>query len=174
MGAAERAFLGGSATDAAGAGGPVGLPRGAGACSETALMDPQEKKQLIALLADARHWCQGAEAHDAAGQAVTYSDPDATAWDLTGAACHLFGWRRACELFLQIERHFQPRAGAGGAGREAEITAMVVLQSWNDDPRATHPELLALLERLPVSNRPGNGDGPSGPVPNGGSEGSGS
>ncbi len=119
-------------------------------------MSPQEKEQLVALLADVRHWCQGAEARDADGQAVTYSDADATAWDLTGAACHLFGSRRACELFVQIERHLHPRARAGRPGNDAQIAAMVGLQSWNDDPQTTHPELIAQLQRVPADTAAGN------------------
>ena len=120
-------------------------------------MTSQEKDQLLALLLDARHWCQAVEARTDDGQAVTYSDPAATAWDVTGAACHLFGWRRACALFIQIERHIHPRGRAGLAGREAEIAAMVGLQDWNDDAHTTHAELLTRLERLPVSTRSGNG-----------------
>lgn len=135
-------------------------------------MSPQEKEQLVALLADAQHWCQGAEARDANGQAVTYSDADATAWDLTGAACQLFGWRRACELFVQIERHLHPRARAGPPGSDAKITAMVGLQSWNDDPQTTHTELIARLQRLPVGTPAGSS--PSVPARDGLPKGNGS
>ena len=122
-------------------------------------MTSQEKEQLLALLLDARHWCQAAEARSADGQPVTYSDSQATAWDLTGAACRLFGWRRACQLFVQFDRYIHPRARPGLAGRDAEITAMVGLQNWNDDPQTTHAGLLERLERLPVSTRSGSGQG---------------
>jgi hypothetical protein len=132
-------------------------------------MTSQEKDQLLALLLDVRHWCRSAEARSGDGQPVTYSDPEATAWDLTGAVCHLFGWRRACELFIQIDRRLHPRARAALAG-DAAITAMVSLQSWNDDPQMSHPELLAVLERLPVSNRAGNGEEPSAAAPDNGSD----
>jgi hypothetical protein len=123
-------------------------------------MTSQEKDQLLALLLDARHWCQGAEARSADGEAVTYSDPQATAWDVTGAACQLFGWQRACELFIQIDRRLHPRAIGGLAGAGAAIAAMVGLQRWNDDPQRSHPELVAVLEGLPVSKRAA-GDGSS-------------
>lgn len=104
---------------------------------------------------DARRWCQSAEARRADGQAVTYCDPEAAAWDLTGAVCRLFGWRRACELFIQIDQRLHPPTGAGAGGDP--IAAMICLQSWNDDPQTSHPDLVAVLERLPVSNRPGDG-----------------
>jgi hypothetical protein len=113
-------------------------------------MTPQEKEQLVALLADARHWCQGAEAHDSAGEAVTYSDPDATAWDVTGAACRLFDLSRARQLFVQIDRHLHGGGTAGASRVDSEITAMVALQAWNDDAQTTHGELLSRLQSLPV------------------------
>jgi len=130
-------------------------------------MTSEEKHVLLALLSDPHHWCQSAEARRADGEAVNYSDPEASAWDLTGAACHRFGWRRACELFIQIERRLHPRARAGLAGADAAITAMIALQSWNDDPQTSHPELLAALAHVPVSNRPGNSEQPSATVLNG-------
>ena len=129
-------------------------------------MTSQEKDQLLALLLDVRHWCQAAEARRADGQPVSYSDPEATAWDLTGAVCHLFGWRRACELFIQIDRRLHPRPRAALAG-DAAITAMVGLQSWNDDPQRSHPELLAVLGQLPISNRAGGGEEPVVAAPDG-------
>ena len=113
-------------------------------------MSPDEKVQLVALLLDAQHWCQGAEARDADGHDVAYSDAGATAWDLTGATCRLFGWRRARELFVQIDRHLHERRLAGADQDHPEITAMVALQDWNDDTATTHAELLARLQSLPV------------------------
>lgn len=135
-------------------------------------MTSQEKEQLLALLLNAHCWCQAAEARSANGEAVTYSDPDAAAWDLTGAVCHLFGWRRACQLFVQLDRYIHPRARAGLAGRDAEIAAMVGLQNWNDDPQTTHAELLERLERVPVNLRPGDGTVQSAVETNGGIGGS--
>lgn len=120
-------------------------------------MSPEEKEQLIALLLDAQRWCQGAEAHDAGGQAVVYSDADATAWDLTGAACHLFGLGRAREIFVQLDRHLHGRDPAGADKSQSEITAMVALQSWNDDARTTHSELLARLRSVPIDAVAGSG-----------------
>jgi len=112
-------------------------------------MSPEEKEQLVALLLDARHWCQGAEARNAEGHDVAYTDADASAWDLTGAACHLFGWPRARELFSQLSRYLH--GGDGGAKQgESEIAGMVALQSWNDDAETTHAELIAWLQSLPV------------------------
>jgi hypothetical protein len=120
-------------------------------------MMSEEKQELLALLSDPHHWYQSAEARGADGQAVNHSDPEATAWDLTGAVCPLIGWRRACELFVQIERRLHPPHPAGLDGGDAAISAMIGLQSWNDDPQTSHPQLLTAMARVPVSHRPGNG-----------------
>lgn len=114
-------------------------------------MTLHEKNRLLALFLDTRCWCQRAEARSADGEAVTYSDPQAAAWDVTGAVCHLFGWRRARELFLQIDRRLHARARSDTAGADAVITAMIGLQRWNDDPQTSHSALLAVLERIPIS-----------------------
>jgi hypothetical protein len=112
-------------------------------------MSPNEKEQLVALLLDAQHWCQGAEARNAEGHDVAYSDADATAWDVTGATCHLFGWPRACELFAQMGSDFH--GGDAGATRgDSGIAAMVALQNWNDDAGTTHADVIARLQSLPV------------------------
>ncbi len=123
-------------------------------------MTVEEKQRLVGLLADPQRWCQGAEARDRVGEAVAYSDPEAAAWDLTGALCHLFGWRRACELFPQIQRHIAPplphRAPRLGPG----IDALVALQDYNDGENMTHAEMLACLENMPVWRGAGaDGDG---------------
>ena len=75
-------------------------------------MMPDEKAQLLALLEDERRWCRDAEARDADGNSVSFHDATAVAWDITGALCRLFGWRRACELFRQLDRHIHGKRGA--------------------------------------------------------------
>ena len=122
-------------------------------------MSPEEKEQLVTLLLDAQRWCQGAEARAADGEAVAFSDADATAWDLTGAACHLFGWFRAREIFVHIEDHLHGHGTTGAATSNSQITAMVALQTWNDDAQTTHSELITRLQSLPVS-----GVGDNGPI----------
>ena len=112
-------------------------------------MHSDEKEQLVALLRDAQHWCQGAEARDAEGRELVYSDADATAWDLTGAVCRLFGWDRARELFVHIAQHLHG-GDADAPLKDSGIAAMVALQTWNDDDKTTHADLLARLESLPV------------------------
>jgi hypothetical protein len=124
-------------------------------------MSPNERERLVALLLDAQHWCQGAEARNADGDDVAYSDADAMAWDLTGAACHLFGWGRARQLFVQIDRYLN--GGDAGASRgDSGIDAMVALQDWNDDAATTHADLIARLQSLPVAAA--EADGASSPA----------
>ena len=96
-------------------------------------MMPQEKQQLLAFLDHERRWCRDAEAHDANGDAVRYDDDTAVAWDVTGALCRLFGWRRACVLFEQLDRHISGRRAAiGRHAGDAEMDAMGALQDFND------------------------------------------
>ena len=114
-------------------------------------MMPEEKEQLLALFDDDHKWCRDAEAHDANGDAVRYDEASAVAWDITGALCRLFGWRRACQLFTQLDRHIN---GAGAVARRpvrhAEIASMVALQAFNDRLETTFEMICGQLETMPV------------------------
>ena len=121
-------------------------------------MSPDEKAPLVALLVGAQNWCQ-AEARAANGQAVAYSDAKATAWDVTGTACHFFGARRAGQFFVQIDRDLHGSGGNGATESGSEIMAMVARQTWNDDAQTTHLELMSRLQSLPVCAAPGSGQG---------------
>ena len=68
-------------------------------------MLPEEKSKLLELFATPETWCQHAEAIDATGEGVSYDDDHAVAWDLSGALCKLFGWKRAHVLFEHMSRH---------------------------------------------------------------------
>ena len=122
-------------------------------------MLPHEKNELLAFFESDRRWCQDAEARDAYGSPVKFHDPLATAWDITGAMCCLFGWRRACALFGQLERHIHRRKGLHGFNQDAAIESMVTLQAYNDRPETTFEVILTLLETMPVwtgVSRPSN------------------
>lgn len=117
-------------------------------------MMPEEKEQLLALFDHECRWCQGAEARDAQGEAVRYDDASATAWDITGALCRLFGWRRACELFQQLDRHINgKRMVPGGPQREAEMDSMAALQDFNDGSETTFNLVRDRIETMPVYHR---------------------
>ncbi len=114
-------------------------------------MMPEEKEQLLALLDHQRRWCRDAEAHDANGDAVHYDDDTAVAWDVTGALCRLFGWRRACLLFVQLDRHINgKRVTIGWRERDAEMDAMVSLQDFNDQVDMTFDIMRERIESMPV------------------------
>ncbi|MCA9245066.1 MAG: hypothetical protein KDA32_14000, partial [Phycisphaerales bacterium] len=66
---------------------------------------PEEREQLLQLLNAPSRWTQHMEAQDERGAPALYDSDDAVAWDLTGALCRLFGWRRGLALFEQIDRH---------------------------------------------------------------------
>jgi hypothetical protein len=117
------------------------------------VMLPEERDQLLALFGDARRWCQEAEARDQSGDPVRYSDAEAVAWDITGGVCRLFGWRRACELFPQLDRHiFGRRLGRPSQWDQPSdsMTAMAALQDYNDQHDTTYQEVFERLKTMPV------------------------
>lgn len=114
-------------------------------------MMPEEKEQLLAFLDHERRWCRDAEAHDASGDAVRYDDDAAVAWDVTGALCRLFGWRRACVLFGQLDRHINgKRVATGWPACDAEMDAMGALQDFNDQVDMTFDIVRERMETMPV------------------------
>lgn len=123
-------------------------------------MMPDEKEQLLALFEHEGRWCREAEAHDAHGDAVRYDDAAAVAWDITGALCRLFGWRRACVLFGQFDRHIHGRRiAAGWPARDTEIDAMAALQEFNDRVDTTFEMVRERIATMPVwhGNSPTSG-----------------
>ncbi|MCG8407765.1 MAG: hypothetical protein MI923_21405 [Phycisphaerales bacterium] len=114
-------------------------------------MTPDEKTQLLALLEHQDKWCREAEARDADGHAVRFDDDTAVAWDLTGALCRLFGWRRACELFSQMERHIVgKRRTLTWSMSDIDIDAMKSLLDFNDRADTTFDVLRERIEAMPV------------------------
>ena len=114
-------------------------------------MMPEEKQKLLALFEHRNNWCREVEARDGDGEPVTYDDDAAAAWDITGALCHLFGWRRACVLFGQLERQLVgKRTTIDWPPRDEHIEAMKALQDFNDRTETTFDVLHAQLEAMPV------------------------
>ncbi|UCC31169.1 MAG: hypothetical protein JSU86_02615 [Phycisphaerales bacterium] len=112
-------------------------------------MTSDEKTQLLALFDNEGKWCQGCEALDSSGNAVRYDDETAVAWDIVGGVCHLFGWRRARELFGQLHRHISGRQRTHCDPNE-DISAMAALFDFNDAFETTYEKVVATLEGLPV------------------------
>jgi len=113
-------------------------------------MLPIEKHNLLSLFADKQRWCQEAEARDEAGEAVRYDDPSAVAWDITGGICLLFGWRRALELFSQLDRHLHNVKRDHCWGANPAIASMVAIQNHNDESGTTYEMIIEWLETMPV------------------------
>jgi hypothetical protein len=115
-------------------------------------MMQNEKDKLIALFGNERNWCQDFEARDEQGEPVPYNDETAVAWDLVGGMCHLFGWARACKLFVQLGRHIsgpqRPRWM-----QDEEMVAMAALQEFNDSQETTHELVMTKLNEMPVWSR---------------------
>lgn len=123
-------------------------------------MTPVEKKKLLKFFAEEDRWCRDAEACDARGNFVKFSDSRAVAWDLTGGLCRLFGWKRASVLFVQIERHLLGRGDCHSHAARGEIPSMVALQAYNDREDLTFQELSSRLASIPVWRR-GHAKGPA-------------
>jgi hypothetical protein len=114
-------------------------------------MLPDEKQRLLELLDHERKWCQHAEAQDAQGNPVPCDDAQATAWDITGAVCRLFGWNRAGALYAQIDRHIHGRRRIRcWPPRDLELDALAALQAFNDGADMTFEALRSQLESMPV------------------------
>ena len=111
-----------------------------------------EKEKLIALLDDQRRWCQEAEARDDEGNPARYDDENAAAWDIVGGMCHLFGWRRARQLFGQVCRHLVGRPRCQPSS-DPEMAAMASLQDFNDERGTTYELIMARLQEMPVWRR---------------------
>jgi hypothetical protein len=114
-------------------------------------MTAQEKQRLLALLDREQRWCQNAEAQNDAGDPVTFDDASATAWDLTGAMCLLFGWKRACELFAQLAQHISGGQPDSRGTSQPEIDSLAALQDYNDDEQTTYENVVTQLRSMPVS-----------------------
>jgi len=111
-----------------------------------------EKDRMLALFENESRWCQSVEARDERGNPVHYNDQAATAWDVTGGMCFLFGWGRACKLFAQVGRHVT------GLQRRRDLcdrvmTSMVSLQDFNDSRDMTYDRVMAKLRDMPVYRR---------------------
>lgn len=113
-------------------------------------MMQEEKDQLIALFDDSGRWCRGVDAADANGHAVHYDDEKAVSWDVVGGLCHLFGWKRACQLFEPMSRHFSGHRHLNSPSQTREIAAMSALFDFNDHDSTTYESLLLRLRDLPV------------------------
>ncbi|RJP42124.1 MAG: hypothetical protein C4547_00750 [Phycisphaerales bacterium] len=114
-------------------------------------MRPNEKEMLLDLLGHEGAWCQQVEAQDAEGGPRQYDDPEAVAWDVTGALCRLFGWPRACVLFGQFDRHVHGRrASYGWPPRDLVLDAMTALQTFNDRCDTTFATIREQIASMPV------------------------
>ena len=113
-------------------------------------MMQEEKDKLIALFDNRHRWCQGFDASDGKGNSVHYNDEQAVSWDLVGGLCHLFGWKRASELFEPMSRHVSGRRYNDSPMHSKEIAAMTALFDFNDDEETTHERIVSSLRELPV------------------------
>ncbi len=114
-------------------------------------MMPDERDQLLTLFHAPTRWTQHVEAMDQRGEPVRYDSAGAVAWDLTGAICHLFGWRRGLALFEQLDRHAHgKRAAVGWPPRDTALDAFSRLQALNDGDETTFADVRQLIETMPV------------------------
>jgi hypothetical protein len=111
-----------------------------------------EKDKLLALFEDENRWCQCFEARDRSGKPVRYNDKAATAWDVVGGMCFLFGWERACKLFAQAGRQITGVKRVAGL-RDHEMAAMASLLDFNDRHDTTYDLVIAKLRDMRVHCR---------------------
>ena len=115
-------------------------------------MTQNEKDELLTLFEKESRWCQHVEAKDERGRPVYYHDKKAAAWDVVGGMCFLFGWERACKLFLQVSRDVTGLKRGPGL-RDREMAAMASLQDFNDQRDTTYDLVMARLREMRVYDR---------------------
>ena len=113
-------------------------------------MMQHEKDRLLELFENESRWCQRVEARDGRGHPVHYNDAAAAAWDVVGGLCFLFGWDRACKLFVQVGRQVTGLK-RGYVTRDPEMAAMASLQDFNDERGTTYEVVMARLQSVRVS-----------------------
>jgi hypothetical protein len=102
----------------------------------------QDARRLVA-----KSWCHGADARDAQGAEVEPWDHDAASWSLLGAMVAVLerDASRGGEL---------PLAALGSALYAlADLIEIDSLADWNDDPRQTQDNVLAVLDRAAAEYR---------------------
>lgn len=115
-------------------------------------MMQDEKDRLLALFEEESRWCQRVEARDKQGRPVHYSDGRAAAWDVVGGMCFLFGWDRACKLFVQVSRQVTGLKRSRLV-RDPEMAAMASLQDFNDRCDTTFDLIRDRLRDMRVYSR---------------------
>jgi hypothetical protein len=86
------------------------------------------------LLDKPEKWTQGAYAKDANGRIVSALSPEATCWDVSGAAYRAYGdWKIALSILERLYSVTQKRTPV-----------------WNDAPERTWLEVYTLLKELDV------------------------
>ena len=115
-------------------------------------MMPGEKDKLLTLFENESRWCQRVEARDKRGRPVHYNDERATAWDMVGGMCFLFGWDRACKLFVQVSREVTGLK-RGRVVRDPAMSAMGSLQDFNDKRDTTFDLIMERLRKMRVYSR---------------------
>jgi hypothetical protein len=115
-------------------------------------MMQDERDRLLALFEDESRWCQRVEARDKQGHPVRYSDERAAAWDVVGGMCFLFGWDRACKLFVQVSREVTGLK-RGRVVRDPAMSAMGSLQDFNDKRDTTFDLIMERLRKMRVYSR---------------------
>ena len=113
-------------------------------------MMPEEKDKLLAFFDSEQRWCRDSEASDLQGDPVKFHDPEAVAWDLTGALCRLFGGQRAGVLFGQVERHLYGKKRLQRFDRDPVVESMVALQEYNDQADTSFEALFLQLCKMPT------------------------
>lgn len=107
-----------------------------------------EKDRILELFNDESRWCRTSEASDVAGRPVQFDSPAAVAWDLAGALCQLFGWKRATVLFGQLDYHLTGRKRRYRYDQDPIIEPMIALQDYNDRDDQTFEAIMSKLRTV--------------------------
>jgi hypothetical protein len=87
----------------------------------------------------AQSWCRGADARDGVGAAVEPWDESAESWSLLGALVAVLEHEAAVRGELPLDQLAVALDALAGLIDEESLA------DWNDDPRRTHADVVAVL-----------------------------
>jgi hypothetical protein len=95
-----------------------------------------------------RGWSRDAQARDRTGSVVPAWSEDATSWSMLGAL--LASWHRQHGETMELDfvaHGFDARALGDATEALGDVTGSASIESWNDDPARTLPEVVEAIDR---------------------------
>ena len=116
-------------------------------------MTQAAEHQAAAILSEARDlvlsgWSRDAQARDRTGSVVPAWSEHASSWSMLGAL--LASWHRQHGETMELDfvaHGFDARALGDATQALGDVTGSASIESWNDDPARTLPEVVAAIDQ---------------------------